>query len=710
MARRPFQLSALFALGSVCAASVNCGGHTDEALASVQTDTTTASALTRVNAIRERFQTPKLDIMQPRLRAQLESSPRRPIIGSAVVTRFDRSPGALEASHVRPYLSTPASARVDLPRRASDPVVLEDARSNVRVGFALRGARSSTAVFAGGYALYPGAANGADVIQRAFGEGTEDYIAFETKPSVAELAYDVDVTKVAGLRLVDNTLELLDAAGTPALKVSPPYVVDANGKSHDAKLHVDDCAVDVSVAPPWGRAVTAPGRSMCTVRVTWGDVAYPALVDPAWTTTGSMQSRWLHAAVRLASGKVLVSGGYKPTTGNWTTIRASAEIYDPATGTFAVTGSMPGDLLGHTLTLLSSGKVLLTGGDGDYGMGSTPTKAAALFDEGAGTFTAIASMSAGRRFHTATLLASGKVLVFGGRIFAWGPEGEVFDPATNTFASASAQPTALGSDEGTHTATLLASGKVLLTSGDTANALIYDPGASSFAPTGSLGAARASADAVRLASGKVLVAGGTANGTAEIFDPAANGGVGAFSSTANLAAAGATGASLLASGSVLLVGPGKTAQLFDPSGNSGAGTFALTESMAHSRKDPTVTLLASGDVLVAGADVFDDTPASTVEIYDGPTPTADPTNENKPNGAGGGGSGLPLADTDLPADDEAAASKDGAGAPDNASGAAADSGASCQASSTHNGSSAIASVLAILGFVAVRRRRNAASR
>ena len=94
----------------------------------------------------------------------------------------------------------------------------------------------------------------------------------------------------AGLRLVGGTLEVLDAAGTPRLRVAPPYIVGADGASTDATLAVTGCAVDTNPAPPWGRAVTAPGARVCQVKVSWpgSGVAYPAILDPRWTTTGSM--------------------------------------------------------------------------------------------------------------------------------------------------------------------------------------------------------------------------------------------------------------------------------------------------------------------------------------------------------------------------------------------------------------------------------------
>ena len=79
-------------------------------------------------------------------------------------------------------------------------------------------------------------------------------------------------------------------------------------------------------------------------------------------------------------------------------------------GTWSGTGSLAVARYGHTATLLASGKVLVAGG----GPGSSPPTSAELYDRANGTWSGTGSLLAPRREHTAILLPSGKVLVAGG--------------------------------------------------------------------------------------------------------------------------------------------------------------------------------------------------------------------------------------------------------------------------------------------------------
>ena len=93
----------------------------------------------------------------------------------------------------------------------------------------------------------------------------------------------------------------------------------------------------------------------------------------------------------------------------------TAELWDPATGTFSAAGSFLGAWRdGHTATLLQDGRVLVIGGGG---FEATPHVYwdAFLWDPVSRSFTQAASPDVARMDHTATLLQDGRVLVAGGR-------------------------------------------------------------------------------------------------------------------------------------------------------------------------------------------------------------------------------------------------------------------------------------------------------
>ena len=330
-------------------------------------------------------------------------------------------------------------------------------------------------------------------------------------------------------------------------------------------------------------------------------------------STKDQIARELHTATLLADGRVLIAGGWDARI---PAFAFSAELYDPKTGTFSPTGAMTAARCGHTATLLSDGRVLIAGGRYLAGRTSWLSVASAeLYDPKTGTFSPTGSMATAREMHTATLLSDGRVLIAGGLgnsndlITA-----ELYDPATGTFSPTGSMP----SERIDPAATLLSNGRVLFVGGDTP-ASLYDPATGTFGPTASVATTGRIRTATPLADGRVLVVGGDTS--AELYDPK----TGKFSPTGSMAIGHLQHtATLLADGRVLVVGSVASAEIYDPKTGkfSATGSMATVRQLhtATLLSDGRV-LVAGGDNGVSESGSVLPSSLASVELYDPATGT-----------------------------------------------------------------------------------------
>jgi uncharacterized delta-60 repeat protein len=282
---------------------------------------------------------------------------------------------------------------------------------------------------------------------------------------------------------------------------------------------------------PNGEVLVAGGCCHGYVNFASAELYNPA--TGAWTATGNMvHPRSGQTATLLPNGEVLVAGGacngsaYGCDGGSFLVNQRSAELYDPATGTWTATGSMVYGRALATATLLPDGQVLVAGGfnscDDDF---CSDLSEAELYNPATGKWTKTGSMRSPRERHTATLLPNGQVLVAGGFNEGGFTSGggadasaSLYNPGTGTWTPAAAMPQARYG----HTATLLTNGWVLVTGGQRASATIYQPSRGLWVSPGAMTTARTGQTATLLGNGHVLVTGGTGpdgqpQATAEVF-------------------------------------------------------------------------------------------------------------------------------------------------------------------------------------------------
>ena len=231
-------------------------------------------------------------------------------------------------------------------------------------------------------------------------------------------------------------------------------------------------------------------------------------------------ARARHTAARLRNGDVLICGGMTNVGGGIPGGPGSAtcEQYDPSTNSILPFPSMLQQRLGHAMTVLGDGRVLVSGGFADWTDAgnnfvarlNTVIDSTEIWDPVTNTWTAGPTMSSVRGGHTQTLLDDGRVLIVGGcnggttitipffppttiDVPTFASSCEIFDPSTNSLSAAQS----LSLARGFHGASRLANGFVIVTGGAaligsngeaaaTNSCAVYNPSANVWTNTGNL--------------------------------------------------------------------------------------------------------------------------------------------------------------------------------------------------------------------------------
>lgn len=221
--------------------------------------------------------------------------------------------------------------------------------------------------------------------------------------------YFAMVMEPAGRVLVAGGCTGLNANGCSAVTAKAEYYNPTTGKWIALPpMHVARGSLTVTRLPN-GQFLVAGG-----INAAGNPVSSAELFNPStgkWTLTGSMNvARDEHTAVLLATGNVLVAGGESaagPSTGK-------TELYNPATGKWTLSGNLKTARQEHTANMLMNGNVLIAGGNNVTTNQTTVLSSAELYNPSTGVWSKTGSLSNARVGHTATLLTSGKVMAVSG--------------------------------------------------------------------------------------------------------------------------------------------------------------------------------------------------------------------------------------------------------------------------------------------------------
>lgn len=248
-----------------------------------------------------------------------------------------------------------------------------------------------------------------------------------------------------------------------------------------------------------------------------GDINTVEIYDPTTATfsnTGSMiQSlRTGHTNTLLPNGKVLVTGGYLSST--FSNLR-SAEIYDPTTGTFTLTGNMNYARYGHNATLLNDETVLIVGGLDSRSKNITTAE---IYNPSTGIFTIVSNSSCKSSYSETSVLLSNKNVFIADNGTA--SSIQIFNLSSGNCTTIQQSLRGISSFSITH----LKDGRVLLVGGITATNYyvrelnVFDPNSNTLSNLGNMNQYRIAALSIVLQDGRVLITGGYPLDTSKITE------------------------------------------------------------------------------------------------------------------------------------------------------------------------------------------------
>ncbi|HRI71293.1 MAG TPA: kelch repeat-containing protein, partial [Polyangium sp.] len=429
--------------------------------------------------------------------------------------------------------------------------------------------------------------------------GAEEWLHLEegAVPSDLDIAAEWEI-EGAKPKLVDGHVALMDDKGVALGWVMAPEAYGAEGRTVDLRLDVEGQRIELFA--------DAQGEEV--------------LIDPGWVAVApTAAGRAGASVVALQSGNVvfahgILSGGMATT---------ATQIYNPGTNMWAAGGNTINPRYGQRECLLTSGRVLVTGGNSPMGIVAT----AEISNAAASTWTSAGAMTGARQFHNQVAISNDRALIIGGydgtNMLA---SVQIYNGATNMWAAGPNLTTARSAAS----AVRLANGKVLVAGGLTGTngnftivptAELYDPATNMWSAAGTLTTPRYYPTMGVLPSGVAMLAGGYSGSTptaaTEVYDPATN----TWTAMApRTIASGNLNSAVLGTGRFLVFG-GEDGNMTVFAGsdlyNPTTDQWAPAGNMNAVREESGVALLTGGDALVVNGttDVNFTNMTATVDRY-----------------------------------------------------------------------------------------------